>query len=184
MTVHDLRCILAGGIHKEMLLIVLVVRAVDVTVTQRQLQVRRDLTAPLTGLAILLGCLHCLVDCQQGLLVLLRDQAGNGILSLAAVDALCFKNVCKRDTARNHDLSCTGNLVSHNKNPPSICFCVLLLPSVEDSKFIFRSLQIDCLSGVRIRDKGQLTGRLDHKLSQNLLELFLPHELFKGCQGD
>ena len=105
-----------------MLLVVFIVRAVDVAVTQRQFQIRRDLTAPLTGLAILLGGLHCLVDRQQGLLVLLRDQAGNGILSLAAVDALCFKDICKRDTARNHNLSCTGNLVSHNKNPPSICF--------------------------------------------------------------
>ena len=35
---------------------------------------------------------------------------------------MALKDVCKRDTARNHDLSCTGNLVSHNKNPPSICF--------------------------------------------------------------
>ena len=62
--------------------------------------------------------------------------------------------------------------------------CVRSLLSVEDSKFIFRSLQIDCFSGVRVRDKCQLTGRLDHILSQNLLELFLAHEFFKLCESN
>lgn len=37
----------------------------------------RDLAAPLAGLAILLGRLHCLVDRQQSLLIALRNQAGN-----------------------------------------------------------------------------------------------------------
>ena len=77
MTVNDLRCILAGGIQEEMLLIVLIVRAIDVTVTQRQFQVGRNLAAPLAGLAILLGRLHRLVDRQQSLLIALRNQAGN-----------------------------------------------------------------------------------------------------------
>ena len=35
MTVNDLRCILAGGVQEEVVLIGLIVRAVDVTVTPR-----------------------------------------------------------------------------------------------------------------------------------------------------
>ena len=115
MAVNDLRCVLAGGVQEEVFLIVLIVRAVDVTVTQRQFQVGRDLAAPLAGLAILLGRLHCLVDCQQSLLITLRDQAGNRELCLAAVDALCLKNVCKGNAARDNDFGCAGNFVSHNK---------------------------------------------------------------------
>lgn len=88
MAVNDLRCVLAGGVQEEMLLVVLILRAVDVAVTQRKFQVRRELAAPSANLAILLGRLDRLVDRQQGLLIVLRNQARNGILCLAAIDAL------------------------------------------------------------------------------------------------
>ena len=84
MTVNDLRRILAGGVQKKMLLVVLIIRTVDITITQRKFQVRRELAAPLAYLAIFLRCFDRLVDCQQGLLIILRDQTGNGILRLTA----------------------------------------------------------------------------------------------------
>lgn len=93
MAVNHLRCVLAGRVQEEMLLIVFIVRTVDVTITQGHLEVRRNLTAPLTGLAILLGGLHSFVDRQQGFLVRLGDQAGNGIFRITAVDALGLEDV-------------------------------------------------------------------------------------------
>ena len=111
MTVNDLRCILTGGVQEEVLLIVLIIRTVNVTITQRKFQVRRELTAPLADLAIFLRCFDRLVDRQQGLLIVLRDQTGNGILRLTAIDALRLEDVGKRDTARDNELRCTGNFL-------------------------------------------------------------------------
>lgn len=71
MTVNNLRCVLAGGIQEEVLLIILIIRTVNVTITQRKFQVRRELTAPLADLAIFLRCFDRLVDRQQGLLIVL-----------------------------------------------------------------------------------------------------------------
>ena len=65
MTVNDLRRILAGGVQEKMLLVVLIIRAVDVTITQRKFQVRRELATPLAYLAIFLRCFDRLVDRQQ-----------------------------------------------------------------------------------------------------------------------
>ena len=61
MTVNDLRRILAGGVQEKMLLIVLIIRAVDVSITQRKFQVRRELATPLAYLAIFLRCFDRLV---------------------------------------------------------------------------------------------------------------------------
>ena len=61
-----------------------------------------------------------------------------------------------------------------------LCNAFFLCPaSVKGRELILGSLQIDCLSGIRVWYKSQLTGWLDHILSQNLLELFLSHELFE-----
>lgn len=114
MAVNHLRCVLAGGVQEEMLLIVFVIRAVDVAVTQRHLEVGRNLAAPLAGLAVLLGSLDSLVDCQQGLLVRLGNQAGHGVLCLTSVDTLGLEDVGKGNAARDDDLGRAHSLVCNS----------------------------------------------------------------------
>lgn len=71
VTINDLRRILAGSVQEEMLLVVLIIRTVDITITQRKFQVRRELATPLAYLAIFLRCFNRLVDRQQSLLIIL-----------------------------------------------------------------------------------------------------------------
>ena len=63
-------------------------RQVDIPVTQGQLQVRRDFSAPLACLAILFCRLHCFLDTGQGFLVTLWNDTGNGIFLITAIDCL------------------------------------------------------------------------------------------------
>ena len=106
LAVNDLRSVLGSGIEEEVTGIVLIIGAVDITVMNRHLEIGRHLAVPL----LLLCCLLCgfdrLLDLSEGRLVLLRDQAGDGILLLTAVDALRFPDIRKRDAARNDDLGC------------------------------------------------------------------------------
>ena len=73
MAVNHLRSVLAGSVEEEAARVVLIIRAVDVAVTQGRLQIGRHLAAPLADLTVLLGGLDCLVNRQQSLLVLLGD---------------------------------------------------------------------------------------------------------------
>lgn len=99
MAVNDLRCVLTGRIEKHMPCIVLIVRAVNVAIVHRQLEVCRDLAAPLLGLRCLLRCRDRLVDCRQSLLIVLRDQQRNGILLIAAVNGTRLPDVGEADAA-------------------------------------------------------------------------------------
>src|SRR5699024_4978232 len=93
-----------GSIEEIAVLIVLIVRAVDIAVPQRQFQVRRDLAAPLAGLAILLGRLDRLLDAGKGLFVAFRDQAGHGILLVPAVAGLRFPDIRKGNASPDDHL--------------------------------------------------------------------------------
>ncbi len=101
LAVNDLRSVLAGGVDEHGVGIRLVVGAVDVAVAERELQVGRDLAAPLLALSGFLGGLDSFLDLGESLLIALRDDAGNGVLLLAAVDALGLPDVGERDTARD-----------------------------------------------------------------------------------
>ena len=118
MAVNDLRSILAGRIEEEVTGIVLVIGTVDIAVVHRQLEVCRELAAPLLILRRLLCSLDRLFDLGEGSLVALRDQAGNGILLLAAVDAACLPDVCERDAARDDDLRCGCVVICCHDIPP------------------------------------------------------------------
>ena len=98
--------------------IVLVIGAVDVAVVHRQLEVRGDLAAPLLLLRCLLCSLDRLLDLGEGCLVILRDEQGDGILLLAAVDAACLPDVCERDAARDDDLRCGCVVICCHDIPP------------------------------------------------------------------
>ena len=64
-----------------------IICTLDIAVAQGQLEVGGNLVAPLAVLAILLGGFDGLVDLCQGRLIGLRDDAGNGVLLIAAVIA-------------------------------------------------------------------------------------------------
>lgn len=118
VTINDLRRILAGSVQEEMLLVVLIIRTVDITITQRKFQVRRELATPLAYLAIFLRCFNRLVDRQQSLLIILWDQTGNGIFRLTAIDALRLEDIGKRDTAWDNELRCTDNFLTFLYSDP------------------------------------------------------------------
>ncbi len=101
LAVNDLGGVLAGGVDEHGVGIRLVIGAVDVAVAERELQVGRDLASPLLALTGFLGGLDSLLDLGESLLIALRDDAGDGVLLLAAVDALGFPDVGERDTARD-----------------------------------------------------------------------------------
>ena len=84
----------------------LIVGTLDIAVTKRLLEVRGDLAAPLLRLCCLLRRLDRLLDLGEGSLVALGDQAGNGILLVAAVDALRLPDVRIADAAGNDNFGC------------------------------------------------------------------------------
>ena len=119
MAVNDLRGILAGRIEEEMTGIVLVIGSVDVAVVHGQFEVCGDLAVPLLLLGGLLCSLDRFLDLGEGRFVILRNEQGDGILLIAAVDALGLPDVCKRDAAGHDDLRCGCCIV--------VCHCFFLL---------------------------------------------------------
>ena len=100
-----------------------VFRSVDVTVSERSLQVRRDLTAPLAFSLIRSG-FDCLLDLGDGFLIILVEDAGYGILRFASVDGVRLPQVCLLYTSIalfififNSQLDLMGNWETKNRNP-------------------------------------------------------------------
>lgn len=99
LAVHDLGSILAVGVDVHCFSVGFIICTLDITVAQGQLEVSGNLATPLAALAILLGGFDGLVDLGQSCLIGLRDDAGNGVLLVAAVDALGLPDIRKRNAA-------------------------------------------------------------------------------------
>ena len=83
---------LTGGVDEIAVRVGGILRAIHIAVAQGQLQIRRNLTAPL-GHALLFGLFNGFPDLSDRHGIALGDDEGAAVLGFAAVDALGLENV-------------------------------------------------------------------------------------------
>jgi hypothetical protein len=112
LAVNDLRAS-SGRVQEHVACVVLIIRTVDVAVTERELQIGRDLAAPLLTLRILLGASTALWILARVALSSFGSE-GDGILLISAVDALRFPDVSEANAAGNDHFGRGCSLICHS----------------------------------------------------------------------
>ena len=102
--IHNLGSLTAVGVEEVAASIGFIVGTVDVAVSEGQLQIGRNLAAPL-GNGVLLGLFDGSLDGIDGLGVLLIDDGGHAVLRVAAIHGVRLPAVQIRKTARYDNFS-------------------------------------------------------------------------------
>src|SRR5699024_5056049 len=88
-----------------------IIRAVNISITKRQLQVGRDLPTPF-GNGVLLGLLYGSFDSTDGFRVALRNNGRNTILGISAIDGIRLPAMQIGKTAR-YNYFCRVHIFRH-----------------------------------------------------------------------